>query len=65
MGGPDPLIGRKGKVFGINIHDLKALEDLRAPSPEMMPIQVKKHLVEQMLVLIFPPALSPTGHYPP
>jgi hypothetical protein len=48
-GCPDPLIGQKGKVFRINIHHLKALEDLCVSSPETMPIQVKKHLGEQML----------------
>jgi hypothetical protein len=37
-------------VFGTNIHDLnKALEDLCMPSPDRMPNQVKKHLVEQMV----------------
>jgi hypothetical protein len=48
-GGPYPSIDQKGKVFGINIHDLKALGDLCVPSPETMPIQVKKDLGEQML----------------
>jgi hypothetical protein len=32
-GGPDTSIGQKGKVFGINIHNLKALEDLCVRPP--------------------------------
>jgi hypothetical protein len=49
MGGLNPSIGQKGKVFRINIHDLKALEDLCVPSPETISLQVKKQLGEQML----------------
>jgi hypothetical protein len=46
-------------VFGINIHDLKALEDLCVPSPETMPIQVKKHMGGKMLDMpSFPRAVT-------
>jgi hypothetical protein len=58
-GGPYHSIGQKGKVFGINIHNLKAWEDLCVPSPETMPIQVKKQLGEQMLDMpSFPRAVT-------
>jgi hypothetical protein len=58
-GGPDPSIGQQGKVFGINIHELKATEELCVPLPEMMPIKVKKHIGKQMLdMLSFPRAVT-------